>query len=100
MPPVSTPRKSPERSRSAATMPEMPSGNADSPSNGTTAIGIAVPAPPTISIVSCARAGATSARTAARRERNERRSGNLIGVGVRGRGDAPAATSSPRAPER
>ena len=27
-------------------------------------------------------------------------SGNLIGVGGRGRGDAPAATSSPRAPEQ
>ena len=39
-------------------MPEMPSGNADSPSKGTIAIGMAVPAPPTISMVSCARAAA------------------------------------------
>src|SRR5206468_556161 len=44
----------------APTMPVMPSGQLDSFSNGTTEIGIAVPAPPTISMLSCARPGATA----------------------------------------
>ena len=65
----------PERLRSAATTPEMPSGNADSPANGTIAMGMAVPAPPTISMVSCARAAANGKARKARRtatRRNER----------------------------
>ena len=40
--------------------PEMPSGQVASFSNGTIAMGTVVPAPPTISMVSCARAGATA----------------------------------------
>jgi hypothetical protein len=38
-------------------MPVIPSGQVASFSNGTMAIGTVVPAPPTISTVSCARAG-------------------------------------------
>src|SRR5262249_28150634 len=44
----------------ARTTPVIPSGHALSFSNGTIEMGIAVPAPPMISIESCARAGATA----------------------------------------
>ena len=47
---VSTSLNMPERARSAPTIPEIPSGHVPSLPNGTIAIGIAAPAPPTISI--------------------------------------------------
>ncbi len=53
-------------------MPVMPSGQLDSFSNGTTEIGIAVPAPPTISMVSCARAGAIASQASATNVRTSR----------------------------
>ena len=69
----STSRNRPLRCRSAATMPEMPSGQVDSLSNGTIAMGTVVPAPPTISMVSCARAGATARTRNARAAKIRRR---------------------------
>ena len=53
-------------------MPVTPSGQVASLSNGTTEIGIAVPAPPTISIVSWARAGATASSANAAKAREKR----------------------------
>ena len=58
-------------------MPEMPSGHVASASNGTIAIGIIVAAPPTISIVSWARA-ADSGTSASRHTASQRPSERII----------------------
>ena len=67
-------RNNPLRERSAPTMPVMPSGQFDSFSKPTMAMGTVLPAPPTISIVSCARAasGAKAKSTSGINKRKNR----------------------------
>jgi hypothetical protein len=78
-------------------MPEMPSGHVASASNGTIAMGIVVPAPPTISIDSCACATpAANGNNDHAANRKQRRSSGIIEQRSTGGADGTAATRTSR----